>query len=138
MKNVRIQSYSGPYFPAFGLNTERYGVYLRIQSKCGKMRTRLTPNTHSFYTVWHLTFSPYARDTYTKEIYWGKRWISIVPPNYLRYWCSFYKPKSKIWMISVEIENNITYFLAKVTLTYQIFKFVTWGKPKAMKNTLKT
>ena len=25
-----------PHFPAFGLNTERYGVSLRIQSKCGK------------------------------------------------------------------------------------------------------
>ena len=32
----------GPYFPAFGLglNTERYEVSLRIQSECGKMRTR--------------------------------------------------------------------------------------------------
>ena len=26
VKSDRIQSYSGPYFPAFGLNTERYGV----------------------------------------------------------------------------------------------------------------
>ena len=25
-KTVRMRSYSGPYFPAFGLNTERYGV----------------------------------------------------------------------------------------------------------------
>ena len=32
MKSVRIRSYSGPHFPAFGLNTERYGVSLRIQS----------------------------------------------------------------------------------------------------------
>ena len=31
---------SGPYFPAFGLNTERYEVSLRIQSECGKIRTR--------------------------------------------------------------------------------------------------
>ena len=28
LKSVRIRSYSGPYFPAFGLNTERYGVYI--------------------------------------------------------------------------------------------------------------
>ena len=27
IKSVRIRSYSGPYFPAFGLNTERYGVF---------------------------------------------------------------------------------------------------------------
>ena len=25
LKSVRIRSYSGPHFPAFGLNTERYG-----------------------------------------------------------------------------------------------------------------
>ena len=36
VKSVRIQSYSGPYFSAFGLNTKRYRVSLRIQSKCGK------------------------------------------------------------------------------------------------------
>ena len=32
--------FSGPYFPAFGLNTERYEVPLRIQFECGKIRTR--------------------------------------------------------------------------------------------------
>ena len=51
MKSVRIQSYSGPHFPAFGLNTERYGVFLCIQSECGKMRTRKAPNTDTFYVV---------------------------------------------------------------------------------------
>ena len=35
-KSARIRSYSGPYFPAFGLNTKRYGVSLRIQSEWGK------------------------------------------------------------------------------------------------------
>ena len=29
VRGVRIRSYSGPYFPAFGLNTERYGVRMR-------------------------------------------------------------------------------------------------------------
>ena len=33
--------FSGPHFPAFGLNTEiYYSVNLRIQSECGNMRTR--------------------------------------------------------------------------------------------------
>ena len=27
------------------------GVYLRIQSRCGKMRTRKTPNTGTFHAV---------------------------------------------------------------------------------------
>ena len=51
VKSVRIWSYSGPYFAAFGLNTERYFVSLRIQSECGKMRTRITPNKDSFLAV---------------------------------------------------------------------------------------
>ena len=51
MKSVRIRSYSGPHFPAFGLNAERYGVSLCIQFECGKIRTRTTPNTDSFYAV---------------------------------------------------------------------------------------
>ena len=47
VKIVRFE-FSGPYFPAFGLNTERYAV---SQSKCGKMQTRKIPNTDSFYAV---------------------------------------------------------------------------------------
>ena len=47
LKSVRIQSYSGPHFPAFGLNTERYGV----RSECGKMRTRITLNMDIFHAV---------------------------------------------------------------------------------------
>ena len=47
-KSVHIWSYSGPCFPEFGLNTERYPVSLRIQSECGRMRTRITPHTDAF------------------------------------------------------------------------------------------
>ena len=31
---------SGPYFPVFGLNTEIYGVNLRVKSKYRKIPTR--------------------------------------------------------------------------------------------------
>ena len=51
VKSVRIRSYSGQHFLAFGLNAERYGVSLLIQSECRKMGTRITPNTDSFYAV---------------------------------------------------------------------------------------
>ena len=51
MKSVRIRSYSGPHFPAFGLNTERYFVSLRIQSECGELPTRITPNMDPFCVV---------------------------------------------------------------------------------------
>ena len=37
---VRVRSYSGPHFPTFGLNTDRYS---------GKIRTRITPKTDTFY-----------------------------------------------------------------------------------------
>ena len=51
VKSVRIRSFSGLYFPAFGLNTGRYSVSLRIQSECRKIRTRKTPNTDTFDVV---------------------------------------------------------------------------------------
>ena len=51
VKRVFIRSYSGPSFLAFGLNMERNSVSLRIQSECGKMRTRITLNTENFYAV---------------------------------------------------------------------------------------
>ena len=51
VKCICIRSYSAPHFPAFALNTGRYGVSLRIQSECGKMQTRITPNTDTSHTV---------------------------------------------------------------------------------------
>ena len=51
VKIVNIWSFSGLYFPAFGLNAKRYGLFLRIESECGKMRTRITPNTKNFHAV---------------------------------------------------------------------------------------
>ena len=39
LNSVRIRSYSGPHFPAFGLNTERCFVSPRIQFESRKMRT---------------------------------------------------------------------------------------------------
>ena len=32
--------------------TRRYGVSLNMQSKCGKMPTRITPNADTFHAVW--------------------------------------------------------------------------------------
>ena len=39
VKSIRIRSYSGPHFPAFGLN-------IIFQSECGKILTRINPNTY--------------------------------------------------------------------------------------------
>ena len=58
VKNVCIWSFSGPYFPAFR------SVSLGIQSKCGKIQTRKTPNTDSFHAVLvqHDTLDLYETD----------------------------------------------------------------------------
>ena len=49
VKSVRIRSFFGPYFPAFGVNMKRYFISLRIQSEYGKIRTSKIPNTDTFY-----------------------------------------------------------------------------------------
>ena len=49
VKIVRIRSYYGRYFSAFELNTDE--VSLRIMSQCGKIQTRITQNTDTFYVV---------------------------------------------------------------------------------------
>ena len=48
---VRLRSSSGPHFSAFGLNTGRYEVSLRIQYKCRKIGTRITPKSVTFHAV---------------------------------------------------------------------------------------
>ena len=58
VKSVRIRSYSGPHFPAFKLNMERHGVSLHIWSECGKIRTRITPNTDTSHAVFVLILAP--------------------------------------------------------------------------------
>ena len=42
--------FSGPYFTAFGLNTERDGVFLRIQFEYGKIRTRKKNRIWTLFT----------------------------------------------------------------------------------------
>ena len=51
VKSVGTRSFSGQYFPVFGLNTERHEVFLLIQSEFGKIRTRKTPNMDTFQAI---------------------------------------------------------------------------------------
>ena len=48
VKSVRIRSYSGPHFPVFGLNMERYSISPYLS---GNIWTRITPNMETFYAV---------------------------------------------------------------------------------------
>ena len=45
--------YSGLFWPAFSRIRTKYREIesLRIQSECYKLRTRITPNTDTFYAV---------------------------------------------------------------------------------------
>ena len=42
---------SGPYFPAFGLNTEIYGVISVFSPDTGKYRPKITPYLDTFHIV---------------------------------------------------------------------------------------
>ena len=76
MISVRIRSYSGPYFLAFGLNM----VSLRIQSDCGKIRTRITPNTDTFYAV-QFSLRNWLRPLLCKSLFSVVLFYSIVIRN---------------------------------------------------------
>ena len=54
VESARIRNFSRPCFPVFGLNTKIYTVNLRIQSECGKVRTRKFPNKNTFYAVFYI------------------------------------------------------------------------------------
>ena len=77
VKSAKYGVFSGPYFPAFGLNTERYGVSPHIQSESGKIKTRITPNMDTFHAVTGL----YINEDFSKETLkirkqnWGNRQI---------------------------------------------------------------
>ena len=45
------RSFSGPHFPTFGLNTERYSLCFRIQPEYEKIRTTKTLNKDTFHAV---------------------------------------------------------------------------------------
>ena len=68
VKSVRIRCYSGTHFPAFGLNTGRYSVFLCIQPECGKMWTRITGNADSFYAVGKRCLCPYFFFVYLETL----------------------------------------------------------------------
>ena len=50
-KKCPYSKFSGPYFPTLGEKAEICFVNFRIQSECGKMLTKKTLNTDTFYAV---------------------------------------------------------------------------------------
>ena len=71
--------FSGPYFPVFALNMERYEVSLRIQSECGKIRTRKNSvSGHFSRSVYRKAFYRIPRDDYCCNVTCPKMLEGIV------------------------------------------------------------
>ena len=75
VKIVRIGSFSGLYFPVYGLNIERYSISLQIQSKYGKIWTRKTEYGYILRSVSY-------RSTCIKSVS-----IILVPQTILLHFC---------------------------------------------------
>ena len=72
VKRVRIRSFSSPYLHAFGLNTEKNGVSLRIQSEYEKIQTKKNPKTDTFHAVQNIelnSFSEFAKVASVRPLY---------------------------------------------------------------------
>ena len=84
VKSVSIRSFSGPYFPTFGLNTERYShVSLHIQSKCWKVLTRKTPNKDK--NTFHVVESIPVSIMWIRLIFWITRNSTKNNPSLIQY-----------------------------------------------------
>ena len=83
VRSVRIQSYSGPHFPAFGLNAERCGVSLCIQSEFRKTRTRITQNTDTFHVVWVSSLVLLVANRTSIRILWRKNIMTRIVRKHL-------------------------------------------------------
>ena len=58
-KRVRIPSYSGPHFSRIFPHSEYLSVFsLNWEKNAKKMRTRITPNTDSFYVELSIVYRP--------------------------------------------------------------------------------
>ena len=86
MKSVRIRSFCGPYFPAYGLNTERYCIH----SECGKIQIRKTPNTYTFHAV---VISYFSVIYYSKVIVKCKYHSSLIFLQVPKNWATLTKMK---------------------------------------------
>ena len=90
MKSVCIRSFSGRYFPVFGLNMEGYSVSLRIHPNAGKYgpgKLRIRTLFTQCHYYWSWMFSWRFRNNICNEIpfksqldsrwLWSRAWLAI-------------------------------------------------------------
>ena len=107
-KIVQIRSFSGLYFPAFGLNTEISGANLRSQSKIGKIRTQQNSvfghfSRSIYLTLARLTNSFLSNGVVDRSLFW-KDLIHAVKKG-LYQLVSLYE-----FICTVKSGNNTQYF----------------------------
>ena len=70
VKGVQIWSFLWSLFPAFGLNTDRYGVSFRIMAECGKIRIRKKLCIWTLFTQCQLSAAVWkSKNWMVKNIY---------------------------------------------------------------------
>ena len=133
VKMSKYGVFSVPYFPEFGLNTERYSVSLRIQSEVEKIRTRKNSVFGHFSrsaraskltarTAFLEVLSTYSRDTVTSPIFLFLTFVPVILP--LKY-CTV---NSWLWKSSNYIIQNFSfkYCFPWHYLNYLIIPFLKW------------
>ena len=98
VKSVQIRSFSGPYFPAFGMNPEIYSVNHCIHSKCEKVWTRKNSVFGHFSRSDKRLLFSHIKVTRPKTILFSK-WFYV---------CQIFLNNCKhfLWNYSTIIKNN--------------------------------
>ena len=88
IKSVRIRCYFGPHFSRIFSHSDRIRRILcisphsvRMQEDAGKMRTRVTPNTDTFYAVEDASLGPILVKNLLNplaNLFWSKESISFI------------------------------------------------------------
>ena len=87
VKRVRIWSYSGSHFSCIFPHTdwirrEYLFVFSLNSGKCGKMRTRITPNTDTFHAVFSLLIIEYQTLYLSLRFFWLKVWGDAISKDF--------------------------------------------------------
>ena len=80
VKSVRIRRFSGSYFPAFGLNMERYSVSLRIHSEYEKIRSRKSFfwESANFANIFSMNLANKWNTFHVLNFFFGAKSISMI------------------------------------------------------------
>ena len=100
--------------------------WIRIQSECGKMRTRITPNTDTFYAV-----------IGSRQSHWEIKWDEVIMLWRARKWARIsikyfgHWPATWIWILGDSRASCKTYAIQSTSVILPMLKNIfplTWAK----------